>query len=111
MAYSNEVTNRGVYVVREGQHIMYVGSSKCALHTLEYNHRNWYRKYGEEGRTHFRSELLNEGKGWTFDWLVEPFKCDAETIEHIEGSLIRQLTPKLNRDMNPVASSKRYGRY
>ena len=111
MAYDNEVRNRGVYIVRDNTSVMYVGSSKCSLNTLEVNHRNWYTKYGEQGRTHFRSELLNEGRKWTFEWIVEPFMCDAETIEHIEGCLIRQLTPELNRDIDPVSSSKKYGRY
>ena len=32
-------------------------------------------------------------------------------IEEIEGKLIRILKPKFNKDMDPVASSIRYGRY
>ena len=111
MAYSNEDTNRGVYIVRDGALIMYIGSSKCMLTTLEYNHRMWQEKYGEQGRTSFRTALVNEGRKWSFEWLVEPFRCNAETIEHIEGCLIRQLTPELNWDKDPVASSKKYGRY
>jgi hypothetical protein len=111
MAYDNEVRERGVYIVRDNNHVMYIGSSKCMLSTLEYNHRNWKEKYGLEGRTNFREALITEGRKWDFEWLIEPFRCDAETIEHIEGCLIRQLTPELNWDKDPVASSKKYGRY
>lgn len=111
MAYDNEIRMRGVYIVRDGNFIMYIGSSKCMLGTLEYNHRNWQEKYGQEGRTNFREALINEGRKWDFEWLVEPFMCDAKTIEHIEGCLIRQLTPELNYDKDPVSSSKKYGRY
>lgn len=111
MAYDNEARMRGVYIVRDNRDIMYIGSSKCMLSTLEYNHRNWKEKYGLEGWTYFRENLIECGRKWDFEWLVEPFECDAETIEHIEGCLIRQLTPELNRDKDPVASSKNYGRY
>lgn len=111
MAYDNEIRNRGVYIVRDNNYIMYIGSSKCSLNTLEVNHRNWQQKYGEEGRTNFRTKLVTEGRKWDFEWLVEPFPCNAQTIEHIEGCLIRQLTPELNWDKDPVASSKKYGRY
>lgn len=81
------------------------------LNTLEYNHRNWHNKYGEQGRTLFRTKLAEEGNGWVFAWLIEPFACDAKTIEHVEGSLIRQLSPQLNLDRDPVSSSIKYGRY
>ncbi len=111
MAYDNEVRERGVYIVRDNVFVMYIGSSKCMLSTLEYNHRNWKEKYGLEGRTDFREWLIANGRKWEFEWLVEPFLCNAETIEHIEGCLIRQLSPELNHDMDPVASSKKYGRY
>lgn len=111
MAYDNEIRMRGVYIVRDNSFIMYIGSSKCMLGTLEHNHRNWQQKFGEEGRTNFRTALANEGRKWDFEWLVEPFMCDAETIEHIEGCLIRQLSPELNYDKDPVSSSKKYGRY
>ena len=111
MAYDNKVCNRGVYVVRdENNNVKYIGSSKLTLRSLEYNHRNWFRIPGYSG-TLFRECLVDSGKKWTFNWLVERFKCDAKTIEHIEGCLIRQLTPELNRDMDPVASSMKYGRY
>jgi len=111
MAYDNDIRDRGVYIVRDNNFVMYIGSSKCMLSTLEYNHRNWKDKYGLQGRTDFREALIAEGHEWQFEWLVEPFRCDAETIEHIEGCLIRELNPELNRDKNPVASSKFYGRY
>ena len=111
MAYDNDVRQRGVYIVRDSVDVMYVGSSKCMLSTLEYNHRNWKDKYGLEGRTDFREALVANGSKWVFEWLIEPFMCNAETIEHIEGCLIRQLTPELNWDIDPVASSKKYGRY
>lgn len=111
MAYDNKVCNRGVYVVRdENNNVKYIGSSKLTLRSLEYNHRNWFRIPGYSG-TLFRECLVGSGKKWTFNWLVERFKCDAKNIEHIEGCLIRQLTPELNRDMDPVASSMKYGRY
>ncbi len=48
MAYDNEVRERGVYIVRDNVFVMYIGSSKCMLSTLEYNHRNWKEKYGLE---------------------------------------------------------------
>jgi len=111
MAYDNEVRERGVYVVHDIGDKKYIGSSGCSLTTLENNHRNWKEKYGREGRSDFREALIAEGRKWVFEWLVEPFLCNAETIEHIEGCLIRQLNPALNRDKYPVASSKRNGRY
>lgn len=111
MAYDNQVRERGVYIVRDNTFVMYIGSSKCMLSTLEYNHRCWKEKYGQSGYTKFRQALMDDGRKWVFEWLVEPFMCDAETIEHIEGCLIRQLTPELNCDKDPVASSKKYGRY
>jgi hypothetical protein len=109
MAYDNSICKRGVYVVRDGNAIKYVGSSKLNLNGLEYNHRNWFKKGYK--CTLFRDRLTEEGRAWTFDWLVEPFRCSAETIEYVEGSLIRQLTPDLNYDIDPVTSSKKYGRY
>lgn len=111
MAYDNNICKRGVYIVKDTNlNIKYIGSSKLNIKGLEYIHRNWFRKAGYSG-TMFRERLVDEGKMWTFEWLIEPFKCDAQTIEHIEGCLIRQLTPDLNQDKDPVASSKKYGRY
>lgn len=110
MAYDNTVRHRGVYIVRDkDRKVMYIGSSKLSMWALENNHRYWYKK--GYSPTAFRNALVNEGKQWTFEWLVAPFRCDANTIEYIEGCLIRQLTPELNLDMDPVASSKKHGRY
>jgi excinuclease UvrABC nuclease subunit len=110
MPYDNTISKRGVYVVKDNdQNILYIGSSKLSMWALEKNHRYWYKK--GYVRTYFRNALTKEGKEWKFEWLVEPFQCDAETIEHLEGCLITQFMPKFNLDKDPVSSSKKYGRY
>lgn len=106
-----DIVDRGVYGCFDGDKLMYVGSSYCSLNTLQYNHRNWYTKYGEQGRTDFRTELLNQGNGWRFAWIVLPYKCDQEDNETQEGNLINLFRPPLNKDLDPVGTSVYRGRY
>jgi len=103
---------RGVYGVFNSDNILvYVGSSSQGIEKLEENHRQARTKYGEQGMTYFRRMLEQRGSEFRFVWLIKPFQCVAETIENMEGQLIRELKPMYNRDKNPVWSSKKYGRY
>ena len=111
MVKPEDVVDRGVYGCFDGDKLLYVGSSYCSLRGLEYNHRNWYKKYGERGRTHFRSMLVDEGRKWSFAWLVLPYKCKQREIETQERNLINLLKSPLNKDLDPVRSSVYYGRY
>jgi len=105
---------RGVYAVTDPEQnfkVMYIGSSSCALENLIRNHRNWYKQYGESGRTVFRTALLDEGKKWIFSWLTVPQVCELWDIEQMEGEFIREYNPPLNIDKDPYATSLRRGRY
>lgn len=108
----SDVRQRGVYgYVCDGQ-LLYVGSSGCNLSTLEHNHRNWATKYGIQGRTFFRSQITDDMyRHGQFVWLMPPKPRSAEDVEYLEGTLIRMLEPPFNIDKDPVASSKKYGRY
>lgn len=109
----NDIKFRGVYGYFVNEKLVYVGSSACKLTTLEYNHRNWNSQYGEQGRTNFRTHITEslDYMDGEFRWLLMPAKRTQEEVESLEGQLIRSLKPKLNIDKNPVASSKKYGRY
>ena len=100
---------RGVYGVYNGPLLMYVGSTTCGIQKLESNHRSWKQK--GYSRTKFREALISDGLMWRFVWLIQPYECDLEEIEKKEGYLIRLLNPQLNVDRDPVASSRKYGRY
>lgn len=102
--------NRGVYGCYDEEHdLMYIGSTELPLSELEYNHRNFrQRKYK---KSDFRGALEQKGQGWKFVWVQQPQPCPKPKIEIEEGALIRAFKPKYNRDMDPYASSVRYGRY
>lgn len=104
---------RGVYGCYVDGALVYVGSSACKLETLAYNHRNWKTQYGAQGRTHFRYNLTETASNAnnTFKWLMQPIECSQKEIETLEGEFIRTHKPKYNIDMDPVASSIKYGRY
>lgn len=108
---ANKQVNRAVYACRdESGQIVYVGSTELPLKRLEYNHRNAHRNRGWT-MSDFRIALYHYGRNWTFEWLVEPFKCCAWDIEKLEGELIREHSTKYNVDKDPVRSSIRNGRY
>ena len=108
-----DVKFRGVYGYFISNKLVYVGSSACKLGVLEKNHRNWKSQYGEQGRTNFRTHITEDSNylDGEFRWLLMPAKRTQEEVENLEGQLIRSLKPKLNIDKDPVASSKKYGRY
>ena len=108
-----DIRKRGVYGCFINGILVYVGSSGCSIDTLADNHRHWKNKYGEQGRTHFRNELTKtkDNADNVFKWLVKPAVRTAREVETLEGDLIRSLTPRYNIDMDPVASSIKYGRY
>jgi hypothetical protein len=102
---------RRVYGYFKNNIIQYIGSSYCALSTLENNHRKWKEKYGDQGHTHFRYNLtdtnLREGE---FRTLLEEY-TDQRGIEDLEGKLIRAFKPPYNIDYNPVNTSLKKKRY
>ena len=104
----------GFKLIETGE-IIYVGSTYTKNFAL--NHRNWKEKYGESGRTAWRtflSEVLDkDGKA---DEIVKPIilyraKCTRKEIETVEGEKIRELDPVHNVDKDPVASSIKNKRY
>lgn len=109
----DEIRYRGVYGCFVEGELIYVGSSGLGLEKLAYNHRNWQTQYGDGGRTNFRFQLTENEKfrDNEFRWLIKPAPRTLEDVETLEGQLIRSLEPLLNIDKNPVASSKKYGRY
>ena len=104
---------RGVYGYFLNEKVVYIGSSGCTLERLADNHRNWKEKYGEQGRTKFRSLLVEDPTFLVglFRWILTPAIRTAEQIETLEGELIRSMNPLCNVDSNPVSSSKKHGRY
>ena len=97
------------YFLEDGT-IQYIGSSSCALKTLEYNHCNAFMLYPNEKHTKFRTALQKKIKNGYFKTLIE-LCCDQPLIEHLEGELIRAFKPPYNVDTDPVKSSQRYNRY
>jgi hypothetical protein len=99
------------YFDNKTRRLLYIGSSYCKLNTLEYNHRNCYKKYpGQVQVGKFRPGLQNEIKDGTFVTLVSKV-CDLFEIEALEGELIRALRPPYNKDLDPYGSSLSRGRY
>lgn len=106
---AESIVKRGVYGCFDGDELVYVGSTALGIWKLEYNHRNWFRLGYSKSK--FRQALVTEGKNWQFKWLLEPYKCNQRDIETEEGCLIKQHRPRCNKDLDPVRSSIRYGRY
>lgn len=106
------VQYRGVYGYFVDNVVVYVGSSTLGLEQLEQNHRTWKSRFGESGRTKFRSVITeNEDyKSGEFRWLVKPALRTRLDVESLEGQLIRSLKTPLNVDKDPVKSSIKYGR-
>jgi hypothetical protein len=98
---------------REGEELVYIGSSNLTLKELGYNHRNAFTLWPKEVdrqkrfRTMLRDVDSNHGE---FKRLLE-LKCTRPVIESFEGQMLRAFKPYYNDDMNPVATSKYYGRY
>jgi len=90
--------------------VVYIGSSYLPIDKVEYNHRNAHTLWPDEEHTRFRNELRESAHEGTFKRLIE-LECTRPVIEAFEGQLIRALNPFYNDDMDPVASSKKYGRY
>jgi len=106
-----DIKLRGIYEVKnENNELMYIGSSGIPIDRIEFNHRN-YQRYSNGKKTLFRETLGNMGENWMFEWRVEPHNCSTKEIETLEGIEIRKTKPKYNKDMDPVASSIRFGRY
>ena len=98
--------------------VRYVGSTTCAIHTLDNNHRNW-NTLGYSW-TSFREALTKYpeyAQRLRVSWLEPPELRTQEQVETIEGICIRtykschQTNGGFNKDMNPVASSLRMKRY
>ena len=89
---------------------MYIGSTTASIGQLEYRHRNARKLYGVQGMTCFRKGLENEIKSGQFQ-IIHTSYCIQQTIEELEGTLIRLCKPPYNKDLDPVKSSKKYGRY
>ena len=104
---------RGVYGYFINNMVVYTGSSALAIDALDQNHRNWKTKYGEQGRTNFRTHITEhiEYAGGEFRWLIKPELRTQREVEELEGQLIRSLNPILNIDRDPVGSSIKHGRY
>jgi hypothetical protein len=91
--------------------LLYIGSSSCQLNTLEYNHRNCFKKYPNEKQAGiFRYALQDKIKDGTFKTLIE-LECIRAQIEDIEGQLIRFFKPSHNWDLDPLTTSLTKGRY
>jgi len=91
--------------------LVYIGSSYLSIDQVEHNHRDAFIKWPNEEHTRFRNMLKDHDYDYgTFKRLIE-LECTRPVIEAFEGQLIRALTPFYNDDMDPVASSKMYGRY
>lgn len=92
--------------------LIYIGSSRCGIEKLEDNHRKWRTYYGDQGRTWFRSALTNGSlPNATFKVIRRLYDSTQPEIEALEGSLIRLLKPKYNKDMDPVQTSITKERY
>lgn len=105
-----DVVDRGVYGYVVNGELVYAGSSYKQLHELEHNHRNWqFRGYNP---TAFRQNLITDDySGGKFGWIYPPAPRTQQEVETLEGRVIRKHLPKFNQDLDPVGSSKRYGRY
>jgi hypothetical protein len=91
--------------------LVYIGSSYLPIEKVEYNHRNAFIRWPDEDHTRFRIMLRDQNHDYgMFKRLLE-LECTRPVIEAFEGQLIRALTPFYNDDMDPVASSNKYGRY
>ena len=91
--------------------LVYIGSSHLTLEKLEYNHRNAFTLWPDETQKRFRTMLKDvESTHGEFKRLLE-LECTRPVIEAFEGQMLRAFKPYYNDDMDPVASSKYYGRY
>ena len=91
--------------------LLYIGSSYLPIEKVEYNHRNAFTLWPDEEHTRFRTMLKDLGPDrGTFKRLLE-LECTRPVIEAFEGQLIRSMNPYFNDDKDPVASSKKHGRY
>lgn len=99
------------YFDNKTNELLYIGSSYCPLQTLEYNHRNCFKKYpNEKQKGIFRYALQNKIKDGSFKTL-KSMVCTLTEIEALEGELIRALNPPYNIDKDPYKSSMLNGRY
>ena len=93
--------------------LVYIGSSCLTLDELEYNHRNAFTLWPKEAKKQKRFRVMlrdAEPDYGEFRRLLE-LECTRPVIEAFEGQMLRSFKPYYNDDMDPVASSKYYGRY
>lgn len=107
MNYNKKQTYIIYVVYDEEEDPVYVGSSGLPINLLEYNHRHYKEKGYSE--TKFRKALAHRGQNWTFR-VERKQLCTREQIEELEGEVIKRAHPKYNVDLDPLNSSKYYGR-
>lgn len=100
----------GVYQVKRGETIVYIGSTTLPLSELENNHRR-YKLYGYT-ESDFRKNLQRDD---TFEWALERRKTSRQMIEIEESALIRYVKPLYNKNNQwgqfPWKASITNGRY
>lgn len=82
----------GVYQVKRGEAIVYIGSTTLPLSELENNHRR-YKLYGYT-ESEFRKNLQRDD---TFEWALERRETSRQMIEIEESALIRYFKPLYNK--------------
>ena len=88
----SEVNLYGVYQVKRGETIVYIGSTTLPLSELENNHRR-YKLYNYT-ESDFRKSLERDD---VFSWALERRKTTRQMIEIEESALIRYLKPTYNK--------------
>lgn len=83
----------GIYQVKKGSTIVYVGSTCLNLNELELNHRHFRAK--DYSETKFRVALELD-PSFKFSWALEPRKTSRAMIEVEESALIRYHKPLYN---------------
>jgi hypothetical protein len=106
----SEVKPYGVYLVKRGETIVYVGSTTLPLSELENNHRR-YKLYGYT-ESEFRKNLK---RSFVFEWALERRETTRQMIEIEESALIRYFKPEYNKANHwgqyPWRASIHNGRY
>ena len=82
----------GVYQVKRGEAIVYIGSTTLPLSELENNHRR-YKLYGYT-ESEFRKNLKRDD---TFEWALDRRETSRQMIEVEESALIRYFKPLYNK--------------
>lgn len=88
-----EVANFGIYMVKSGNTVIYIGSTSLPLTELENNHRR-FRLYNYT-ESKFR-KALEKSVDFKFSWALEPRQTSRQMIEIEESCLIRHYSPVYN---------------